>query len=414
MEKLETLTKEQEVLIPIVRQEWLDLFFKNKGVIDKPLFEKEIEWLYKRVGFEKPLVWYCDSPMMCQIITNLLKNNIGDNIGANIWANIRANIRDNIGDNIRDNIRANIGDNIGDNIWANIWANIRANIGANIGANIWANIDANIEANIGANIRDNIEANIGANIWANIRANIRANIGDNIDANIGANIGANKLEFLSFTYYGNTSDYGWCAFYDYFRRLDYFKYDWTDFIEFQKLIKSGLYDFIPFKNIVFVSSCPTEIYQDINNRLHNTMKAAVVFKDEYRVYAIHGRILPSWIWEEKDKITKEQFLKEQNAEIRAGIYTVLGEKRMMKLLEAEETDKQLIQHDNDEIEIIKLYKTKEVLSEINNKLAWVKFICPSTGTDYLIACEPKYDNAKEAAASLSIFSTNDYSFNFRT
>ena len=211
------------------------------------------------------------------------------------------------------------------------------------------------------------------------------------------------------------SDFGWVGFYDYFRQLNYFNYNWSDFLSFQKLLKSGVYDFIAFKDILFVSSCPIKIYQDSNNRLHNTEGPAVRFKDGYSVYAIHGRILPAWIWEKKETITKKMFINEKNSEIRGGIYSVLGEKRMMELLGAIEIDKGIIQHLNDEVEVVKLYKTKETFSEIDNKpLAWVKFTCPSTGTDYLIACEPHHTDAREATASLSIFKKEEYSFNFRT
>jgi hypothetical protein len=180
-------------------------------------------------------------------------------------------------------------------------------------------------------------------------------------------------------------------------------------------LKSGIYDFVAFKDILFVSSCPVEIHQDANNRLHNVSSASVVFRDGYKVYAIHGRILPSWIWETRDTITKEQFIDEKNAEIRGGIYSVLGESKIMNLLCAKEIDKQIIQHKNDDIEIVKLFKTIESFPEIGNyPFAWVKFICPSTGSDYLIACKPHHTNAKEAAASLSIFNKEEYSFDYRT
>lgn len=74
MKKLETLAKEQEALIPIVRQEWLDLFFKNKGNLNKELFESQVGWLYKRLNKPMPAIWYCDSPLMVQLIINILKD----------------------------------------------------------------------------------------------------------------------------------------------------------------------------------------------------------------------------------------------------------------------------------------------------------------------------------------------------
>lgn len=315
MEKLEFLTPQQEAMIPIVRQEWLDQFYKNKGIINRPLFEKQITWLYKTyLKKDAPSVWYCESPLMCQIVINLL----------NLNANLRDNLRDNLGD---------------------------------------------------------------------------------------------KMTYNPTSYWGNVSDFGWVAFYDYIQRLNYFQYDYIDFDNFKLLLKSGVYDFLAFPSIVFVSSCPFEVHQDENTRLHNVAGPSVRFKDGYEVFSIHGRILPSWIWEKKDTITKHQFITEKNAEIRGAMYAILGEKRIMEMLDCVEIDKQLIEHLNGDIEIIKLYRTKEMIritENLSNYLSWVKFICPSTGTEYLIACEPNYNNAKEAAASLSIFDKSEYSFNFRT
>ena len=397
MKKLETITPEQEALIPIVRKEWEDLFYKSRGIIDKPLFEKQIAWLYKTcLQKEAPYIWYCESPLMCQLVINIL--NLGDNL--------RDNLGDNLGDNLWDNLGANLWDNLGDNLKANLWDNLGANLRANLWANLWANLRdnlrANLWANLGANLRDNLRDNLRTNLWANLGANLRTNL---------------KLDYNPPSFWGNISDYGWVAFYDYIQKLNYFEYDYDDFNNFKALLRSKVYDFIAFPSVVFVSSCPFEVHQETNKRLHNTEGPAIRFKDGYDVYAIHGRILPSWIWEKKDTITKEMFIGEKNSEIRAAMYSILGEKRVMDILGVIEIDKKLVQHQNDEIEVIKLFKTKELVQitdNLANYLAWVKFTCPSTGTDYLIACEPHYTDAKEAAASLSIFKKEEYSFNFRT
>ncbi|MFA5299812.1 MAG: DUF6745 domain-containing protein, partial [Lutibacter sp.] len=319
-----------------------------------------------------------------------LRANLGDNLGANLWANLG----DNLWANLRDNLRANL--------WANLWANLRANLRDNL----WANL--------GVNLRDNLGDNLGANLWASLGANLGVNLGDNLRANLRDNLRDN-LEYHQISYWGNIGDYGWMAFYDFIEKIKYFDYNYCKFNNFKLLLQSGIYELITFKNIIFVCAMPIKVHQDSNMRLHNTAGASVIFKDGYKVYAIHGRILPSWIWEKQDEITKDKFLSEKNSEIRAGMYNVLGEKKIMQLLGAKEVDKQLIQHKNDDVEIVKLFKTKETFSEIGGKqLAWVKMVCPSTGTEYLIACSPEHTNAKTAIASLSIFDSKDYSFDFRT
>jgi hypothetical protein len=172
---------------------------------------------------------------------------------------------------------------------------------------------------------------------------------------------------------------------------------------------------IQLRDIVIVSEKPIMLKRDAGNRFHSVDGPCIEFCDGYKLYAIHGRFLPVWLWTDKEKITKEQFINEKNSEIRAGIYAVLGEKRMMKLLEAHEIDKKVIQHLNDEVEIIKLFKTNETFAECNNQpLVWVSMTCPSTGTEYLISCEPKHIDAEKAISSLSIFSEEEYQFNYRS
>ena len=97
------------------------------------------------------------------------------------------------------------------------------------------------------------------------------------------------------------------------------------------------------------------------------------------------------------------------------MYEVLGTEGIMTLLGAETVDAKEIHHANGDVETVELLKTKEVFTELENQpMAWVKMICPSTGTTYLQGVEPKYTDAVEAIASLSPFTKEEYSFNFRS
>ena len=64
--------------------------------------------------------------------------------------------------------------------------------------------------------------------------------------------------------------------------------------------------------------------------------------------------------------TKEQFLKEENEDVRGGMYEIIeskGEGSMLTFLDAIEIDKQSFVHSNGEIEEMILYKTKESFNE---------------------------------------------------
>src|SRR3990167_7298297 len=131
---LTELTKEQEALIPIVRDEWIAKVCdpEKRLKLDKVKAKKQIEWFYEFCGEKKPLIWFMDSPFGCQIAANFLRLSSGSNIKSNIESNIKSNVWSNIWSNIKSNIKSNIESNIKSNVWSNI------------GSNIWSNIKSNI------------------------------------------------------------------------------------------------------------------------------------------------------------------------------------------------------------------------------------------------------------------------------
>lgn len=65
-QKLESLTPEQEALMEVVKNFWLDRFFSCQNRLDREKATEYINWLYELSGFKKPQIIFCDSPMACQ------------------------------------------------------------------------------------------------------------------------------------------------------------------------------------------------------------------------------------------------------------------------------------------------------------------------------------------------------------
>jgi hypothetical protein len=180
---------------------------------------------------------------------------------------------------------------------------------------------------------------------------------------------------------------------------------WNDLYQ-----KSNVYSAIFSELVCVVSKYPKKVYRNDNNDMHRTDGAAVEWSystdmTKFDGYYINGRNMPSWIFE-KD-ITKEQFINEENEDIKAGIYEVIeakGEGTMLSFLGAKEVDKQSVVHGDGSVEELILYKTTERFQEEedlngnnNVPLAWIKMTCPSTGTNYLIPSDSSFNNAVDAA-----------------
>ncbi|MQX26149.1 hypothetical protein GHJ49_00585 [Alistipes sp. dk3620] len=187
-----------------------------------------------------------------------------------------------------------------------------------------------------------------------------------------------------------------------------------NFKQYKKLIRSNVFNAYEYENYVFAIQPPVYIETNLAGRLHSTTQAAVQFRDGSEYYFINGRSIPAWIVNDKSSITKEQFMKETDADIKGAIYESIGQQGMLDLLGAKVVDRREIVHANGDREVVELLKTNDLFKEIDNQpFAWVSMCCPSTGTHYLQGVEPHHTNAIEAIASLSPFNAKDYSFNFR-
>lgn len=282
--KLESLTPEQEAMIPVFRDKWLNLFYNNEG-INQELATKQIQWLYTFCGKEQPEVMFMDSPLGCQILIQKLKD----------------------GEDVKPS-------------------------------------DINIETQKDFTAKD----------------------------------------FFPSSYYANTSDYGWVAFYDFFQSLEFFDYDWTNFNEFKALLQSGIYELYTFEKVCIACSIP-KVKQDEQNRLHYEDGYAVVFKDGFSMTYWHGVNVPErWIFN-PETITKEEIIKEDNAERRRVMKEILGSKNFAERLGIEVIDEDIDQKKNP----VKLYRSSEKDSTINEYLYFANVICPSTEREYFISIDPE-------------------------
>lgn len=384
---LEKLTKEQEKIMIQTRDEWANLVFdnvKNQKGIDKKMFEEGIEWLYTDLLHKpKPKVVYCDSWLSCLLTIAILKDeklnkSIKNKLGASVGASVRASVQDSVWDSVRDPVWASV--------QTSVWTSVRASVRDSVWASVWDSV--------WASVRDSVWTSVLDSAWTSVRTSV-------------LNI------FNLYSSYMGLSNYGWVSFYDFFEKINIV--DDFNFKQYKKILKSGVFNAYEFENFVFAIQPPIYVERNSQGRLHSTSTAAVKFRDGSSYYFINGRPIPEWVVEKKDAITKDQFLQEKNSDIKGAIYEVLGSEGLINLLGAEITDTKTIHHDNGDVEIVELLKTKDTFPELDyDPLAWVKMTCPSTGTNYLIGVDPQYNDAIEAIASLSPFTKDEYSFNFRS
>ena len=400
------------------RDEWINLFFdnvRNKRGIDKPAFEEGIKWLYNDL-LKKPTpkIIYCDGWLSCLLTIAILKDknlikkswaSVGDSVWASVWASVEASVGASVKASVKDSVGASVWASVWDSVWDSVgdsvWASVKASVGDSVWDSVWASVRDSVWASVGDSVRDSVRASVwdsvGDSVWASVGASVWDSVGDSVN------------EYSS---YIDLSNYGWASFYDFFEKINLL--DNFNFKQYKKLIRSNVFNAYEYENYVFAIQPPVYIETNLAGRLHSTTQAAVQFRDGSEYYFINGRSIPAWIVNDKSSITKEQFMKETDADIKGAIYESIGQQGMLDLLGAKVVDRREIVHANGDREVIELLKTDDLFKEVDNQpFAWVSMCCPSTGTHYLQGVEPHHTNAIEAIASLSPFNAKDYSFNFR-
>jgi hypothetical protein len=349
--KLEKLTKEQEALIPTIRQQWLDRLFTNRQRIDRAKATEGIEWLYAFSKLEKPTIIYVDSPIACQYAVHLLKKLFAEKkifetaqVGAQVWDQVRAQV----------------------------WDQVRAQVGDQV--------------------RDQVRAQVGDQVRDQVRAE--------------------KIEVQYFANYGSIWDFGWLAFYEYFRSIG-IKVEHEGFDKFNDLMKCGIYDMIQLKGFCIVSELPTDIKRDASNQLHNTEGSAIKWSDNYEQYYIHGRAISKKYFDSisNKSFTMEDFISEENEESKSTCIAMMQDKY---------GDEYIVSFFREHLKEIDTYvdKKKEEFLEgttngmnvgvytlfkgqINNEnIAYVRCYCPSTDRMFFLGVDSTNKTAKDAIASL--------------
>ena len=193
--------------------------------------------------------------------------------------------------------------------------------------------------------------------------------------------------------------------------------------------RGGVFAMLPYEGIAIISKFPVKIHRNPAGRLHNPLGSAIEFSEIHplmnrKVYFINGRRISKTEIFEKE-FTLDQFLREQDEEIRAAMFANIeakGNDHLINFLQLDEVDRITIKHEvekpmfssidgsfvgtknEEEEEEIVLYRTKFDVpgttdprtGKTGGKLAFLKFVCPSTGTNYLIYTSPSFDKAIEA------------------
>ena len=142
MGKLEKLTPDQEAMLPVIRDKWINRALYSGGETDIESAYRFMDFIYEKASLESPIKILVDSPMGAQLAVPLIKSLPRAQVGAQV------------GDQVRDQVR----DQVWDQVWAQVGDQVRDQVGAQVRDQVWAQV--------GAQVRDQVWAQVRDQVWA--------------------------------------------------------------------------------------------------------------------------------------------------------------------------------------------------------------------------------------------------------
>jgi len=146
------------------------------------------------------------------------------------------------------------------------------------------------------------------------------------NSQVGAQVGAQVWDQVYKAGYGQ-HDANWLAFYDFFNFLGIVE---TSKLSGMNKIAQSSGWFWPFKNLCILSERPIHLFRDSSNQLHSENKAALEYKDGFKLFRWHGVTVPQWLIENPELVTVEKIESEQNSEVRRCMMERYGYERYIR------------------------------------------------------------------------------------
>lgn len=326
------------------REKFIDFVLNSDKDFTRKDVEAGISWLYSRVGLGKPIILIADSYIKEKLMINYVF--------------------------YRDMVKA------GDSVTMNSNSQWKDQI---------------------KNINDRRLLDVSVKDWIDIEKQVLKQIGE--QATIKTNKDTNSEYKLQFVEQGFGLGFeSWVGSYLYFAKN--MGVNDEDYKKYVDLLNKGIWSIQYFNEFAFLTKLPRKVTKDEQNRLHSdSEEGAVVWKDGYRNYFIHGVVFDHDLHNKvvNKKLPIRDILALENIEQRYIALELYGAEELFKNLgkDAKLIDKS--KRGNALYEIHGLIRGRGGAST-GQVVKLMRYIDPSTGREYVSFVPPEIKTADEGMA----------------
>ena len=139
-------------------------------------------------------------------------------------------------------------------------------------------------------VRNSVRNSVRDSIWHSVRNSVKGSVWDSVGNSVGNSVWSSVSNSVWNSVCYGQHDAHWLGFYEYFREELQLKQE-TE--QVTGLIEAAHHIgwWIPYKDICFVSEKPCLLNLDTEGRLHSETEPAILYKDGFCLYAVHGQLI---------------------------------------------------------------------------------------------------------------------------
>jgi len=417
--RLNRLTAEQRMLIPLVRDEWIGVSLSTVPA-DRSEAQRGVEDAYRKSGLNPPAVIWLRSPfeeavgsfmlgdasagtgrdMMEVLLGSVLERQLGFELGDRpldrAWR-----LRDRVGE-VRDQVESQLGCQVWDQVeWDQVWnqfgnevqgqvdPNLRL-VGSPLQEQIWGalrcspvrcggEVQGQLVGKVRGKVREEVRDEVLRKVLGPV-GEVREQVGGQLWGQLWGNVGGDP--------FGQHDAY-LLAEVDFFRRCGLSAAHWFD--GHSAVARSAGW-WSPHDGYVILTERPLNLHLDEEGRLHRETGPALVYPDGWGIWASHGVRVPREVIEQPETLEPERILREVNVEVRRVMMERFGHGRLLR----ERGAKLLGTDDFGKLWRLDLRRGEEplVMVEVVNSTAEPD----GSFKDYFLRVSPECRTAQEAVA----------------
>jgi hypothetical protein len=345
---LERLTPAQERLLPVVREEWLQVALSTQPA-DRAMAEHGVRLVYQAAGLAAPrtVIWVGSPRAGCvaaamldeQQVKGRYWGQLGEQVAFRYWHSVDAQVAEQVSAQVGTPVGDRTGRQLIDEFGQQVAAVLRQ-LRQQVLPELWERVDQQVRELIDAHVVQEVREAVRGQLWLDVVGSSRRAHRDRDELDTAVPVpGQHGADLLSLyapyvqaphaVVLPGQHEAGWIAVLAYLA-LAAPELTGAQLLHGHVLVARAAGWWWPFERAVILTERPRRLHRDEQGRLHRTDGPAIAYPDGFAVWAWHGVHVPTYVVEAPESITVDEIQAEGNVEVRRVMLDRYGPGRYLR------------------------------------------------------------------------------------